>query len=84
MSAWACSRLSARCMGATRRQFRRSTLWSCCAAIDSQTSQWAGSMSKPSPLVAAMESIPIPLMPAARGPEGETAAATAISTIGCV
>ena len=37
---------------------------------------------KPALLLAAKESIPIPWRPAARGPEGDTAAATAISTIG--
>ncbi len=75
----ACSRVSARCMGPTRRHLPRSTVVPNSAARSSITSQWAPRTSNPPAEVAPIDSRLHPNRPAALGPAGETWAATATS-----
>ena len=75
----ACSLVSAMCIGPTRRHLLRSTMVENSAARSSMTSQWTPSTSKPPAEVAPMDSRLVPKRPAARGPAGETWAATATS-----
>ena len=63
---------------------RRSTVVPNSAARSSMTSQWSPSTSKPPSLVAPIDSSEQPNRPAARGPAGETWAATATSKCGSV
>ena len=81
-SARACSFVSARCIGPTRRHFDRSAVWPCCAATSFHVCQCEPIASKPCLVVAAIESSPVPYLPAAFAPVGEIDAATATSMFG--
>ena len=81
-SARACSFVSARCIGPTSRHFDRSAVLPCCAATSFHVCQCVPIASKPCFVVAAIDSRPVPYLPAALAPVGEIDAATATSRFG--
>ena len=83
-SARACSRVSAMCIGPTRRQPARSTRVPNSAARSSATSQCMASRSTSPVMVAPIDSRLRPCWPATRGPDGEAMAAIPISKHGSV
>ena len=84
MSLRACSRDSAMCTGPATRQFARDTVVPCSRAVSSTRLQWCARALNPPVDVAAGESMESPHLPAVRGPDGDTDAATAISMCGRV
>src|SRR5439155_16349423 len=78
----ACFFDSARCQDISTRQLRRSTVWPCFLAASSAKLHWIGSACRPSSEVEAIDSTPMPYLPASCMPEGliEDAAAIGISS----
>ena len=82
-SARACSRVSARWKAISTRQSRRSTVEPCCAAASSANAHCVGRACRPSLELEAIESTPMPYLPASCMPDGEIDDAVAIGMSSC-
>src|SRR6202008_4159788 len=82
-SSCACFLVSARCQLISTRQFLRSTLCPCFGAASSANDHWVGSACSPSDDVDAMDSGPIPYLPASCMPDGLSDDAHVISIFPC-